>query len=200
MTGTGEMASVLAAGALAVVPTDTVYGLVCVASSRESALGLYRLKGRNEIQPTAVIAASTDVLFECFPDIEGVAAMALRLLLPGPFTLIVPNPGRRYGWLSAAQPDTIGVRVPDLGGPTQELVRHVGLIVATSANLPGGTDPRRLDQVPDEILGGVAFAVDGGELPGVPSTVIDLTGPAPSVLRVGAGDPDEALARLGGLM
>ncbi|MEI7759870.1 MAG: L-threonylcarbamoyladenylate synthase [Thermoleophilia bacterium] len=197
MTGTGEMARALAAGALAVVPTDTVYGLVCVASSRESAHDLYRLKGRTEIQPTAVIAASTDVLFERFPGLEeDAAADAVRILLPGPFTLVVPNPGRRYGWLSAAHPDTIGVRVPDLDGPTAALVRDVGMIVATSANLPGGADPRRLDQVPDEILAGVAFVVDGGELPGVPSTVIDLSGPVPSVLRVGAGDPDEALARL----
>ncbi len=70
------------------------------------------------------------------------------------------------------------------------------MIVATSANLPGGSDPRRLDDVPDEILANVAFAVDGGTLPGTPSTVIDVSGPVPTVLRAGAVDPAEALARL----
>jgi len=117
-------------------------------------------------------------------------------LLPGPFTLVVPNPERRFSWLSAARPETIGVRVPALTGLAAEVVAHAGLIVATSANLPGGPDPCRLDDVPAEIRSGVAFAVDGGELPGAPSTVIDLTGVAPVVLRRGAGDPEEALARL----
>ena len=84
-------------------------------------------------------------------------AAAVRALLPGPFTLVVPNPGRRYSWLSAARPDVIGVRAPALPEPAAEIVERVGMIVATSANVPGGSDPRRLDDVPDEILAGVAF-------------------------------------------
>ncbi len=200
MTGTSKMAEALEAGALGLLPTDTVYGLVCIASSRDAALDLYRLKGRTEIQPTAVIAADTDVLFARIPGLDGSAAAGVRTLLPGPFTLIVPNPEERFGWLSAARPDTIGVRVPVLEGAAAEIAMHVGMIVATSANLPGGLDPRRLDDVPTGIRAAVAFAVDGGELPGIPSTVIDLTGEAPVVLRVGAGDPDEALARLAGVL
>lgn len=191
-----EKAASLAAGALALLPTDTVYGLVCVAASRDAALDLYRLKGRVEIQPTAVIASNIDVLFAEIPGIDGLAAAGLRTLLPGPFTLVVPNRERRYSWLSAARPETIGVRVPHLVGETAEIVASVGMVVATSANLPGGPDPRRLEDVPSEIRAGVAFAVDGGELPGTPSTVIDLSGASPVVLRAGAGDPDEALARL----
>jgi L-threonylcarbamoyladenylate synthase len=196
MTGAKEMAAALGAGALALLPTDTVYGLVCLASSRDAALDLYRLKGRAEIQPTAVIAAGTDVLFARIPGLDGIAAAGVRALLPGPFTLVVPNPERRFSWLSAADVDTIGVRVPVLEGAAAEIVMDVGMIVATSANLPGGSDPRRLDDVPAEIRAGVAFAVDGGVLPGIPSTVIDLTGEVPIVLRVGVGDPDDALARL----
>lgn len=178
------------------LPTDTVYGLVCAAASREAALDLYRLKGRAQIQPTAVVAASAEALQAGIPGLDGIAAAAVRVLLPGPFTLVVPNPGRRYAWLSAARPETIGVRVPELGGLAAEVVARAGLIVATSANLPGGPDPCRLDDVPAEIRAGVAFVVDGGELPGTPSTVIDLSGPSPVVLRAGAGDSDEALARL----
>ena len=196
MSDVREMAAALEGGALALLPTDTVYGLVCVAASRDAAVDLYRLKGRVEIQPTAVIAADTEVLFAGIPGLEGIAAAGVRTLLPGPFTLVVPNRERRYSWLSAASPEKIGVRVPQLDGPAAEIVSSVGMIVATSANHPGGADPRRLDEVPTEIRAGVAFAVDGGELPGTPSTVIDLSGESPLVLRVGAGDPEEALARL----
>lgn len=196
MTDVAGMAADLRAGALALLPTDTVYGLVCLAASREAALDLYRLKGRVEIQPTAVIAADTDVVLASIPGLGGIAAAGIRSLLPGPFTLVVPNPEQRFSWLSAARPETIGVRVPALAGLAAAIVRNVGLVVATSANLPGEPDPCRLEEVPAEIRAGVAFEVDGGGLPGTPSTVIDLTGAAPVVLRAGAGDPKQALRTL----
>ena len=182
-------------GALVVLPTDTVYGLVCTAFEKQPAVDLYLLKGRNEIQPTAFLASSVDVLLECIPELHGRPEMIARALLPGPFTLVLPNPSRRFSWLSKGRPETIGVRVPALTGCTAEIVDQLGAIVATSANLPGGPDPRRLDEVPAEILAGVVAALDGGELPGTPSTVIDLTGRKAVILRAGAGDPGEALAR-----
>ncbi len=200
MTDAGQQAEALAAGSLAVLPTDTVYGLVCAAASRTAAGDLYRLKGRAEIQPTALLAADVDVLLESLPGLDDRATAVVRGLLPGPFTLVVSNPGRRYSWLSAARPEVIGVRVPTLPQPAAEIVEQVGMIVATSANLSGGVDPRSLGEVPDEILEGVAFAIDAGALPGTPSTVIDLSGPAPVVLRVGAVDPGEALARLSAIL
>ena len=184
------------AGALAVLPTDTVYGLVCTAFERQPVIDLYRLKGRDEIQPTAFLASTIDVLLECIPELRGRPAMIARTLLPGPFTLVVPNPARRFSWLSGSRPETIGVRVPALAGPTAEIVERLGAIVATSANLPGGPDPRRLDEVPAQIRSGVAAALDGGELPGLPSTVIDVTGSEPVIVRAGAGDPVAALARI----
>ncbi len=188
------------AGSLAVLPTDTVYGLVCAAACRTAARELYRLKGRDEIQPTALLAPGVEVLLESLPGLDERAIAGVRGLLPGPFTLVVSNPGRHYSWLSSARPEVIGVRVPTLPEAAAEIVERVGMIVATSANLPGGVDPRRLDEVPDEILAGVAFAVDAGALPGTPSTVIDLSGVTPVVLRTGAGDPDEALARLAAIL
>jgi L-threonylcarbamoyladenylate synthase len=196
VTGAEQQAQALATGSLAVLPTDTVYGLVCAAASRTAAGDLYRLKGRDEVQPTALLAGAVDVLLESLAGLDERATAGVRGLLPGPFTLVVSNPGRRYSWLSPARPEVIGVRVPVLPEPCAEIVERVGMIVATSANLPGGADPRTLGEVPDEILEGVAFAVDAGVLPGTPSTVIDLSGAAPVVLRAGAGDPDEALARL----
>lgn len=186
----------LQAGELVVIPTDTVYGLAAAASSPEPARRLYRLKGRNEIQPTAILTASVDVLLGCIPELCGRPAAIARALLPGPFTLLVPNPAGRFRWLCQNRPDTIGVRVPALPGTVAEIVDRLGAVVATSANLPGGPDPRRLADVPGQILAGVAAALDGGDLPGIPSTVIDVTGPEPVILRRGAGDPAVALERI----
>jgi L-threonylcarbamoyladenylate synthase len=194
-----EVADVVEAirgGKLAVLPTDTVYGLVCTAFAEQAAADLYRLKGREAIQPTAILAASVDVLLEHVPELDGRPAAIARALLPGPFTLVVPNPAARFSWLCQGRPDTIGVRVPDLVGEAEEVVHGLGVVVATSANLAGGADPRRLDEVPARILAGVAWALDGGELPGTPSTVIDVSGPEPAILRVGAGDPTTALERV----
>jgi L-threonylcarbamoyladenylate synthase len=183
-------------GDLVVLPTDTVYGLACIASSERAAGDLYRLKGRDAIQPTAVIFPALDALFADFPELDARAAAAARALLPGPYTLVVPNAEHRFAWLNAARPDAVGVRVPVLPPSTAEIVAAAGAVVATSANLPGGPDPRRLADVPEEIRGGVAVVIDGGELPGTPSTVLDLTGPDPVVLRAGAADAAAALRRL----
>ena len=89
----------------------------------------------------------------------------MRRLLPGPYTLVLPNPARRLPWLSGSRPDTIGVRVPDLAGPGAAVLEAVGAVAATSANVHGGTDPRRVADVPEEIRSAVAAIVDGGELP-----------------------------------
>ncbi len=183
-------------GELVVLPTDTVYGLACSPYREEPVRALSALKGRSPGQPIALVAASVDWLLECVPELRGRAAVAARALLPGPYTLVLPNPALRFPWLAGARGDTIGVRVPDVRGPAAELLGEVGAVAATSANLHGGPDPRRLEDVPGEILGAVAVAVDGGELPGSPSTVVDLTGPRPTVLREGAVAAADALARV----
>jgi L-threonylcarbamoyladenylate synthase len=190
-----EAAAAIRAGKPVVLPTDTVYGL-CADPYREGPTReLYRLKGREEGQPTALLAHDVEFLFECVPELRGRAGTIVRALVPGPFTLILPNPGRRYPWLTGSSPETIGVRVPELDGPGARVLELVGAVVATSANLPGGHDPRTLDQVPEEIRAGAAALVDGGELPGTPSTVLDLTGREPRVVREGAVPAAEALER-----
>jgi L-threonylcarbamoyladenylate synthase len=188
------------AGRLAIVPTDTVYGLAASAYSEGPVRRLYRAKGREEIQPTALVAESVDMLLECLPELRGRAALIARALLPGPLTLILPNPARRFRWLTGARPDTIGVRVPLLEGKTKELLSRLGAMVATSANLPGGPDPATIDEVPEEIRAAVDAIVDVGPLPGTPSTVIDFTGPEPVVLRDGAVSAEEALRLVGSVL
>ena len=191
-----RVVAALQAGELVVLPTDTVYGLAATAHSEEAARRLYRLKGRDEIQPTALVVATVELLLECVPELRGPAGAIVRTLLPGPYTLVLPNPAGRFAWLNGSRPDTVGVRVPLLSGRGRDVLAQVGAIVATSANLVGGPDPRRLEDVPREILAGVAATLDGGELPGIPSTVIDLSAGEPVVLRDGGANAAEALARI----
>jgi L-threonylcarbamoyladenylate synthase len=189
----------LRAGRLVVLPTDTVYGLAADGESEPAARALYAAKGRDAIQPTAVLFASVDVLGERVPELPAAAAEAVRALLPGPLTLIVENPARRYAWLNPLRPDALGLRVPAVTGASRAVLEALGAVVATSANLPGGADPRRLEDVPPELAAAADVVIEGGELPGTPSTVLDLTGPEPRVLREGAVTARDVLERLRGL-
>jgi len=160
----------LHAGRAVILPTDTVYGL-CVLPDHEDVL--YELKGRDRSKPVALLAADVDALVAAVPSLD---RSVLDRYLPGPYTLV-------FG--------TTGVRVPSLPPVAAEVVRAVGVVAATSANLSGGPDPRQVDDVPAEIRAACGAIVDVGELPGVPSTVIDLTSAEPRVLRRGAGPPPE---------
>jgi tRNA threonylcarbamoyl adenosine modification protein (Sua5/YciO/YrdC/YwlC family) len=192
-----KVVAAIRAGQPVVVPTDTVYGLGADAFSEEAARRLYRLKGRDELQPTALVAADVDVLVDAVPELQGRAGTIARALLPGPYTLILPNPARRFRWLTGNRPTTIGVRVPEVSGDAAELLQRVGAVAATSANRPGEPDPRSVDEIPLELRQACGAVLDVGTLPGTPSTVLDLTGPEPVVLREGAVPADEALAQLG---
>ena len=190
MSSVAETVAAIAGGKLVVIPTDTVYGLACRPDDEDAVRALSALKRRSPEQPIALVAASIAALRELVPEIPE------RGVLRGPFTTVVANPQRRLPWLSGARPDTIGVRVPDVTGLAAELLERVGIVAATSANFHGGPDPCRIGDVPPEILDAVAAALDAGELPGAPSTVIDLTGAEPRVLREGAVPAAEALARI----
>ena len=188
MSDVAAAVAAIRGGRLAIVPTDTVYGLATSPHREEFTRRLYAAKGRDDFQPTALVAASVEVLAGLLPEFDS----RLAAILPGPYTLVVPNPERRFHWLLGAG-EAIGVRVPALVGAALDLLSQAEALVATSANLPGGPDPTTVDEVPEELRRAVDAIVDGGELPGTPSTVIDVTGPEPLVLREGAVRADEAL-------
>src|SRR5215208_8293874 len=104
----------LRAGRPVLLPTDTVYGLCALPYRAATVERLYRVKGRDVGHPTALLAASHELLFECVPELRGRAGVIARALLPGPYTLVLPNPARRFRWLTAKRPDAIGVRVAEL--------------------------------------------------------------------------------------
>jgi tRNA threonylcarbamoyl adenosine modification protein (Sua5/YciO/YrdC/YwlC family) len=194
----GDVAAAVAAiraGAPVLLPADGVYGL-CSSVDEEAVRRLYALKGRAEAQPTAVIAASVKALLELVPELRGRSERIGRALLPGAFTLVLPNPARRYPWLNGASPETIGVRVPVLPDATQRVLDEVGAVAATSANEPGEPAAASLDEVPARVREGCGAELDAGRLPGIASTVVDLSGDEPHILREGAAPADDAIARV----
>jgi len=200
VTEVDDVVAAIRAGDPVVLPFDTVYGLAADPSHDDPTRRLYRLKGRDETKPSALVARDVDYLLECLPELRGRPATIARALLPGAFTLVFPNPAQRFRWLTGPTPTAIGVRVPAVVGATAQVLARVGAVVATSANRPGGPDPASLDDVPREIVEGAAAALDGGTLKGTPSTVIDFTRAWPRVLRAGAANPEEALERIAALV
>ena len=193
-------------GGVAVFPADTVYGLACDPDSGEAVARLYALKGRRSDKPAAVMffdrAAAHAALRDGGPRTEA----AIDALLPGPLTLLLPNPSHRFPLASGADPDTLGLRVPALHDALAPLVAMPRPVLQSSANLAGAPDARRIEEVPDEIRAGADLVLDGGELPGTPSTVVDLRGYEDgggwTVVRAGAVSDDElalALSPAGGI-
>ena len=166
MTAAADFARVIAAGGVAVFPADTVYGLACDPEAAAAVDRLYALKGRPPDKPAAVMFFDRDVALDGLPPRT---RALLERLLPGGLTALLPNPAHRFPLACGPDLDTLGLRVPDLpalaGAPP---------VLQSSANVAGGPDARRLEDVPQPIRDGADLVLDGGELPGTPSTVLDL--------------------------
>lgn len=165
----------IAVGGLALFPADTVYGLATEPESREGVHRLYRLKGRAPDRPAAVMFFAPELALAALPDLGERTRAALERLLPGALTLLLPNPGRRFPLACGPEPERIGLRVPALTGVLEPLGAVRWPVLQSSANRSGGRDARRLREVDARIRAGVDLQLDGGELPGTPSTVVDLT-------------------------
>jgi L-threonylcarbamoyladenylate synthase len=184
----------MAAGGVAVFPADTVYGLACDPDSPAAVARLYGLKRRPMHKPSAVMFFDAGLALEALPDLGPRTRALLGRLLPGGVTLLLPNPRRRFPLACGEDPETLGLRVP-AGTP---LAGVTWPVLQSSANLAGGPDARRIDDVPEPIRAAADLVVDAGELPGTPSTVVDLRGYEAAgewrVVRAGAVEPD-AVAR-----
>lgn len=162
-------------GGVALFPADTVYGLACDPVSRAATERLYELKDRPQDRPAAVMFFQPELLLEALPELGERTRSALARLLPGAVTVVLPNPRRRFPLACGPQPERIGVRIPVLAGSREALASVTRPVLQSSANPSGGPDARRLGDVDARIRAGVDLALDGGELPGTPSTVVDLT-------------------------
>lgn len=161
----------ISSGGVALFPADTVYGLATHPDSAEGVERIYRMKGRPPVRPSAVMFFDVCAL----PPLPSRTRDALRRLLPGPITAVVQNPDGLYPLACGSEPSLLGVRVPLLAGVLEPLCEMRSPVLQTSANISGAADARRIADVPASIRSAVDLALDAGVLPGVPSTVVDLS-------------------------
>jgi L-threonylcarbamoyladenylate synthase len=164
-------------GGVAVFPTDTVYGVGCDPDNEQAVRRLYELKGRPAGRPAAVMFFDRERALAALPELRAAERAAIEALLPGPVTLLLPNRGDRFPLAcgpAAGGEGSLGLRVPLLTGGLAALEGVSGPMMQSSANLSGGAEPRRLSDVPRGLREGAEVVLDGGELPGVASTVLDL--------------------------
>jgi L-threonylcarbamoyladenylate synthase len=199
-----ELRTCVQGGGVAVFPTDTVYGVCCDPDSERAAKRLYELKGRPPAQPAAVMFFKLEHALQALPELALQEREAVKALLPGPVTLLLANWELRFAAACRTDPATLGLRVPSLTEHLQALQAMEAPVMQSSANLSGGPDARTLEDIPESLREGAELVLDGGELPGTPSTVIDLRGYAAegswNILREGALSREAveaALARLG---
>jgi len=164
----------MSVGGVAVFPADTVYGLACEPGHREAVERLYALKGRAADKPAAVMFFSLDLALTALPELGPRTHGAMTALLPGGVTLLLPNPAGRFPLACGPDPSTLGLRVPALPAALETLAGVRWPILQTSANRSGEPDARRLLDVPQQIRGAADLVIDGGELQGLASTVVDL--------------------------
>jgi L-threonylcarbamoyladenylate synthase len=164
----------IAVGGVAVFPADTVYGLACEPDLEDAVRRLYFLKHRPPDRPAAVMFFSLDLALAALPELGPRTTAALQALLPGAVTLLLPNPRRRYPLACGPDPATLGLRVPAWPEALAGLGAVRWPVLQSSANLTGETEARTLDAVPESIREAADLVLDGGELPGTPSTVVDL--------------------------
>jgi L-threonylcarbamoyladenylate synthase len=187
---------VLAAGALVVFPTETVYGLGADARSAAAVERLVAVRGREEGKPILVLVADVEMAGAVVDDFPAGARRLARRFWPGPLTLVLPARAGLPAPLTAGT-GTIGVRVPGHALAAALVARHGGPVTAPSANPPGAEPPRRLELARTYFGERIAAYVDGGELAGGASTVAAVEGERVRVLRAGPIDQaalDAALA------
>ena len=164
----------VAGGGVAVFPTDTVYGVCCDPDDERAAQRLYGLKGRPPTQPAAVMFFALEPALHELGKLSDGERDVLRALLPGPVTLLLENRTGRFLAACRRDPAIVGVRVPRLPDGLRELGSVAEPVMQSSANISGQPDARTLADVPLGLREGADLVLDGGTLPGAPSTVIDL--------------------------
>ncbi|MHB8158989.1 MAG: L-threonylcarbamoyladenylate synthase [Thermoleophilia bacterium] len=187
-------------GALVVLPSDTVYGLACLATIPGAVQRIYEVKDRLQDKPVALVFSSIEQIFTMIPDLPVILQSALGKLLPGPVTAIIPFK-EGGGGIETHGAGSIGVRI--VPSPAGDIYNELpGPLAVTSANLSRQPDTSAVGDIPEKILAACDFVIDAGRCRHqVPSTVIDLrpltAGAPPVILRRGAMSREEIEERTG---
>ncbi len=192
--GVAEAARVIASGGVAVIPTETLYGLAANPLDERAVKRIYEIKKRDPRKPLIVLV-STPRIAATLTLWEPRATALAKAFWPGPLTLVLrARPSLPPVLLGGGA--TVGVRVPGSPIALAILARAGGVATGTSANISGMQPPRSVDELDPRIIEEVDIVVDAGRLPGTPSTLISLVG-RPEVLREGAVPAMEALGVIG---
>jgi len=170
----GRLEACVAGGGVAVFPSDTVYGVCCDPEDEAAVRRLYALKGRSMRRASAVMFFCLPAALAALEELTEGERLVLEGLLPGPVTLLLANRAHRFAPACREDPATLGLRVPRLPGRLAPLGHVRRAVMQSSANLSGQPDARTLAEVPRSLLDGADLVLDGGELPGLASTVIDM--------------------------
>ena len=157
-------------GGVAIFPADTLYGLACDPLNAAAVKRIHEIKARDEGKSSAVMYFSPLAMRELVSGLGSRTRDAIGALLPGPVTLVVANPQRRYPLACREDPERLGIRL--IEGPLTGVMTP---ILQTSANPSGVTPPTSFGEIDERILGATDLAIDAGELLGAPSTVVDVT-------------------------
>jgi L-threonylcarbamoyladenylate synthase len=192
----GAFEGCVADGGVAIFPADGLYGLACDPLDRAAIERIHRIKGRDDGKPSAVMYLSPLAMRELVAGLGPRTREAIGALLPGPVTLVVANRERRYPLACRADSERLGIRL--IAGP---LAGAMCPLLQTSANLSGAPAPGSFSAIPAGIVEAVDLVIDGGELTGQPSTVVDLVAYDGAgewrILREGAFSAAEVAEALG---
>ncbi|WP_309052003.1 L-threonylcarbamoyladenylate synthase [Streptomyces sp.] len=188
--GLREAASAVRRGELVVLPTDTVYGIGADAFSSEAVTDLLAAKGRGRGMPTPVLIGSPTTLHGLVTDFSEQAWELVDAFWPGALTLVARHQPS-LAWDLGDSRGTVALRMP-LHPVALELLTEVGPMAVTSANTAGNPAPEDCDAAQQMLGDSVSVYLDGGPTPAdLPSSIVDVTGPVPVLLREGALSPDE---------
>jgi len=185
----GRVAEQLRAGGVIIYPTDTVYGIGCSVEEKDAIERIYMIKGRRKDKPFSFVCSDLTHISE-YAHVSDPAFRIMKHLVPGPYTFILKAARmRQLPGILVSNRKTVGIRVPN-HRITLAIVKALGHpILSTSARLPGNSqilnDPTA---IPSAFRNQVDLIIDGGVLLSEPSTVLDLTGETPKVVREGSGD------------
>ncbi|BAK59041.1 L-threonylcarbamoyladenylate synthase [Lactococcus garvieae] len=181
----------LKAGELAVLPTETVYGIFADATNEAAVQKLYAVKGRPVEKALNMNVADYDTILKYSVHQPAYLEKLVQTFLPGPLTIILEASPEVPEWIHVGK-TTVGFRMPSIPA-TQEVIKALGVLVGPSANLTGSPSPRFYDDLTSAILDKAAVALQDDSVYGLDTTILDLSGEMPKILRQGAITSQELL-------